>query len=830
MMIDTRNRFLLLALIITCQLGTAQIPQGFSDQLFTDEITSAVGIAFVDTQLLYVWEQDGMIEIFDQGEKSSAPLLDIHEEVSGTADHGMLGLALHPEFKRNGLLYISYVVDPHYLRYFGTPEYMTELLQTWDATIARVTRYQVDTSTFKSIVPGSRKILIGDSITNGIPVLAPAHGIGGMDFGTDSTLIIGTGDGTTWVGSHTGGTDYKEFGFDSLGKVLGIIDNSQDFGSLRAQLLHSYSGKILRIDPLTGLGIPSNPFYDSSSPNGVQSKIWSLGLRSPFRLRVKPGSGANDRLLGNPGIIIVGDVGSNKFEEINMIDGPAQNLGWPLYEGMNINPGYYSQWVENPFAPNTMFSDQCSLPYYRFNDLLVPDRRDHLVMSAHPCDSSIIINDHLVFVHKQPLLSYGNSVNNPLTVHLPNYDNKGIASFYSIDDSLTVVKGQNFDGISSVAGDFYTGTLFPEEYQNSYFHGDFGGWIKNIKFKDNAAADITAIDSFLTNGPSVVFLKFNPFDESLYYVVLDYRDRPNVYQIRRISYGENPKPIAVISVDTMYGYSPLTIALSARESYDPQNETTTNSWYFNGELSGHFIDTIITLESTVPTPTNYQINLVVADAVGQIDSVEQLISLNNTPPQVQITSLPDSGIYTPGKNLLLVNLEANYADAEQDNDQLRYFWEIKLKHNDHFHVEYTDTLSFSETQLVPLSTTQFDKHSYLISVTVTDPLGLTGYDEVTLSPDLSTGISEADITDPAYLIYPNPAQNLVYIKLLKSDLNQLYRASLYDMTGKKIRTISLESSPAELTEISLHDMRPGFYLITIEDSHQIIGRSKLIVE
>ncbi len=690
----------------------AQLLKGFTDALFTDQISTAVGIEFVDTQLVYVWKQDGIIDAFLDGQKSATPVLDIHEEVSGTADHGMLGLALHPDFKSNGWLYVSYVVDPHYLRFFGTDSYDPEKLQTWNATIGRVTRFQVDTSDYLRIVEGSRKVLLGDSITNGIPVLAPAHGVGGLGFGNDGTLLVGSGDGTTWVGNHAGGTDYKEFGFDSLGLALGIISPEEDYGSLRSQLKSSYSGKILRLDPETGAGVPSNPFYDSIAPFSVASKVWTLGLRSPFRIRVKPKSGSNDPLDGNPGHIYIGDVGSNQYEELNIVTGPAQNLGWPLYEGTKINTGYYDQWIENKLTPTLNNDENCPFQYYRFNDLLVPPRKDHLVMSPDPCDSTIDIGrEYTIFAHSPPAMAYGNTINNPNKVYIPTYDSLGEYAYYGVDDSSSTVRAMTFDGISSVAGDFYEVGTFPKNFEGTYFHADFGGWIKAIRTDELDPGMITEINPFLSNSKSVVYLRFSPYDKQLYYVVLDYRDRPNLYEIRRISFGENPAPVCRISADTIFGVSPLEVHLSGEESYDPGGEALTFTWYRGDSLLGHFIDSTLVLTSINNNPENIQFKLIVSDEIGQIDTARQSISLNNTPPRVHITSIKEGALYIPGTNPLLLNLEAEITDDEQTSNGLKYYWEIKLKHNDHFHVEFSDTLPFSETLIIPLSNSEFDKHS-----------------------------------------------------------------------------------------------------------------------
>lgn len=98
-----------------------------------------------------------------------------------------------------------------------------------------------------------------------------------------------------------------------------------DFGnSANSQTLNNPFGKVLRIDPRTpsvlgGFSAPAdNPYI--STP-GARPEIWAYGLRNPFRASIAPG----DRL-------VVGDVGENSWEEINVIS-KGGNYGWPNCEG-----------------------------------------------------------------------------------------------------------------------------------------------------------------------------------------------------------------------------------------------------------------------------------------------------------------------------------------------------------------------------------------------------------------------------------------------------------------------------------------------------------------
>ena len=103
----------------------------------------------------------------------------------------MLGFCLHPNFLNNGYIYLLYTVDRHHLLYAGTPNYSSSSNQYFAATIGRITRYTARASDgFRSVDLSTRKVLLGESITNGFPSLHESHGIGSLAFGTDGTLLL----------------------------------------------------------------------------------------------------------------------------------------------------------------------------------------------------------------------------------------------------------------------------------------------------------------------------------------------------------------------------------------------------------------------------------------------------------------------------------------------------------------------------------------------------------------------------------------------------------------------------------------------------------------
>ena len=136
------------------------------------------------------------------------------------------------------------------------------------------------------------------------------------------------GDGAHFDRPDPGGLDPGCFGD-------GRTPTEQDIGAFRSLELYSLAGKLLRLDPHSGLGMPDNPFYDGD-PASLASRIWARGLRNPYRVTKIPGSGWREALF-------VGDVGWGQVEEIDLCFG-GENFGWPCYEGTELSEQY--SWVD----------------------------------------------------------------------------------------------------------------------------------------------------------------------------------------------------------------------------------------------------------------------------------------------------------------------------------------------------------------------------------------------------------------------------------------------------------------------------------------------------
>ncbi|HZJ69653.1 MAG TPA: PQQ-dependent sugar dehydrogenase, partial [Planctomycetota bacterium] len=334
------------------------VPPGFTDEVVGDAWNQAVGVTFASDGRAYVWQRGGRVYVVVNGIKLLQPLLDIGPEVANWGDHGLIGFALDPDFSANGYVYLLYVVDYHYLTKFGTPEYDPAANDYSHDTIGRVTRYTATAASGYSVVdPASRLVLLGESITTGIPISGSSHGVGSLVFGEDGTLLVSTGDANPGDGSGTLLSD-------------GIIKPKENVASYRSQLLDGLSGKVLRLDPATGDGVPSNPWFDALAPRSPHSRVWTLGLRNPARMTLRPGTGASAPSAGQPGTLCVGDVGAETSEELSIVPSAGLDLGWPLYEGLLPSAYWTPQVYFNKDAINPLWqpghSGPCTQKFFSF--------------------------------------------------------------------------------------------------------------------------------------------------------------------------------------------------------------------------------------------------------------------------------------------------------------------------------------------------------------------------------------------------------------------------------------------------------------------------------
>ena len=267
-----------------------------------------------DGTRLYVVDQAGPLWVLDlvAGTKSlfadlTSLLVPLGAFGPGTFDErGFLGIAFHPDYQTNGLLY-TFTSEP----VVGTADFTTLTDSTVPNCQSVVREWRVpNPSDPASVVdPGtSREILRIDK-----PQFN--HNGGAMNFGPDGMLYISLGDG--------GNADDQGPGHSPQG-------NGQDTSNIL--------GDIIRIDPTATsasggqYGVPAdNPFVQGATgtlggqqgcADGFCDEIYAYGFRNPWRTSF-------DQISG---LFFVADVGQNDIEEIDVAL-PGFNYGWRLKEG-----------------------------------------------------------------------------------------------------------------------------------------------------------------------------------------------------------------------------------------------------------------------------------------------------------------------------------------------------------------------------------------------------------------------------------------------------------------------------------------------------------------
>lgn len=713
-------------------ISQTSLPEGFYEEIVSTGWTNVVGQAFDETGRHIIWEKAGKVYMADDEERRV--IIDISEEVADWRDHGLMSVVLHPNFSENGFIYLFYAVDRHHLLYYGTPQYDADSTITFQASIARITRYTLDVNNDLALDPSSRFMILGETLDTGIPIMHESHGAGMLLFAEDGSLLVSCGDGSTGAKAYVGGGDEASYAPQALAD--GILRPIEDVGSLRSQLVDTHSGKILRIDPATGDGVPSNPFFDEDAPRAPRSRVWALGLRNPFHFSIRPGTGGHKISEGDPGVLYIGDVGWGAWEELSIADGPGQNFGWPFREGYQDLWQFGGLHVTNPNQPNPAYVEGCAREFFTFNDLFEDVIVDTDYLFLNPCDSSQLIPDSIPhFIHKQPVIVWSNTSWNPPArafTRVMNDDGKLVE--IGIEDPTSSVEAEDFGGVASIGGEFYTGDAFPEKYQGAFFAADFDGWLKAFYFDEQN--ELKKIESFFDGAGRIVDLDINPEDGCIYY------SRILLNQIRKICFGGNPRPTAVIEQDKQYGLGPLTVQFDGSKSSDPEDQPLTYLWDFGDGQTSTEISPEYTFTPSSGAPQAFTVKLTVKDSLDASHSVEGIVSVNNTPPAVEIVSFDDGDLY-PLSGETWLPLEAKVIDNEHSDEELTYSWETFLHHNTHFHPEPEDNKKETHTLISPLGC-ELETYYYRISLTVTDAAGLSTAQEAEIFPYCGPALMELD--------------------------------------------------------------------------------------
>ena len=221
---------------------------------------------------LFILEEGGQIHSFRNRSDAARPdlFIDLRKNIPKLGQS--FGLAFHPDFATNRLVYICYVLQG----------------QAPDAS--HVSRFKVTATEPPTVDPASEQIII--------TWRGGGHNGGSIHFGPDGMLYISTGDSADPVPPDP-------------------LNTGQDISDLLSSILridvdHAEAGRAYHVPA-------DNPFVNTP---GARPEVWAYGFRNPWRMSF-------DSVTGD---LWTGDVGWDLWEMIHRVE-RGGNYGWSIMEG-----------------------------------------------------------------------------------------------------------------------------------------------------------------------------------------------------------------------------------------------------------------------------------------------------------------------------------------------------------------------------------------------------------------------------------------------------------------------------------------------------------------
>lgn len=501
---------LLFLFVIITTRTFSQLPEDYLTETLSETFAQPMGTVFnSDGTKMFVWTNGGLIYVMNWNGseyiKQTDAVLDLSEEVGVWRDFGLLSICLDPNFDSNGLIYLYYPVDRHHLMNFGTPSYDSNTDEYFDATIARVTRYKLNHLVSPITTDlSSRTVLLGESPSTGIPLTYESHAGGTLLFGSDGTLLLTTGEGASYTDTDSGSVSHTYY---QQALTDGIIRPEENVGAFRSQMINSHSGKVLRIDPSTGDGISSNPFYDSMNPRSPQSRMYAMGFRNPFRASIDTSTGSSNPADANPGMLFVADVGWKDWEDLHIIDKPGLNAGWPLFEG---------QTEQNAVNEPTSFDSY----YFDRGTTVNQDEPGNPTFISLLSQPTSFIDDanptNRRYIHRRPAVA---SRQHSSRSRVPWF-NGSTPTDPRVNLANSPTTGNESRANSFIAGVLVNGSNFGPTMTGKFLYADYvRDWINVATLNSTNTPWFSDVSTFAPNNFSngIVHLIQNPLDGSIYY-------------------------------------------------------------------------------------------------------------------------------------------------------------------------------------------------------------------------------------------------------------------------------------------------------------------------
>ncbi len=574
--------------------------------------------------------------------------------VYANSEDGLQSIGIDPDFAENNWVYLVYA-PPGNTPAGSAPSTLPAGADDsyWDQWkgVNRLSRFQW---TGEGLDLASEQVILEVETQRG----QCCHVGADFDWDDQGNLYLSTGDNTP---AGTPGANGFAPNNDAPGMNPGF-DSRRGAGNT-----NDLRGKILRIH-VEGDGsytIPEGNLFPVGT-EGTRPEIFIMGVRNPFKIDVDPAT--NSLTWGDYGpdatraVAATAGRGPMGLVEWNAValDDP-HNSGWPYVTGDNFA---YNEWDFATGTPGAFFDPANLKNNSRWNTGLVdlpPARAATLYYGDEPGD--------------QPwdeLVNFGTgSGQGPMGGPVYHYD---------ADNPST----DKFP-------EYWDGKAFFGEFSQDYIAAFTVDW---ETFGVSHIEDVMPNAQLTTGIPPIdnpMDLEFGP-DGALY--VLDYGDgffRANPDAgLYRISYAEGNKAprASFTATPSSSSQAPLTVALDASASVDPEGGALTYEWDFDGD--GTFDATGVQASTTYTALGVYTARLRVTDPQGKFTLTSRAISVGNQAPVVTVQYPGDGGFFDWGQ---AIPYRVTTQDAEDGTETVcsRVAWTYGLGHDEHAHPEVSGT-------------------------------------------------------------------------------------------------------------------------------------------
>jgi len=286
----------------------------FTQKTIVESTDYIMEIAIAKDGKVYYAEKEGAIKVYNPADGKITELINLDvftlTDWAQLKSAGLNGIGLHPDFLKNGFLYVYYM-EPLTIQQYYVKK-----------TTAHLSRFTVKNN---SISASSEVKMITIMINN------QDHQGGSITFDPEGNLYLATGDDVHCCG-------YNQYAPNDWSGTANTEQCTKDDGPCgrdggrSTANTNDLRGKVIRITPQDdgSYTIPEGNLFPQT--DSTRGEIYTMGHRIPYRISIDNQRGWLMIGEGGPANGTGGDRGPTGHEEYNIAKKPGF-FGWPMFNG-----------------------------------------------------------------------------------------------------------------------------------------------------------------------------------------------------------------------------------------------------------------------------------------------------------------------------------------------------------------------------------------------------------------------------------------------------------------------------------------------------------------